>query len=146
LLGKLSIPKVDDVFDEISEEVKKMMKVIELNEIAYTEFIFSIDVKASNGNIAFNIVKGCKTKDYPDGNAASAWEKIKNKDESVSEPSMVKLDKAECQGIAKVKYNTKGQTWVQGCAWKRALSFLFRGNQLKLCKGRQCNIFRLAAG
>jgi hypothetical protein len=34
LLGKLSIPKVDDVFDEISEDGKKMMKVIELHEIA----------------------------------------------------------------------------------------------------------------
>ena len=93
LLGKLSIPKVDDVFDEISEEGKKMTKVIELNEIAYTELILSIDVKASYGKIAFNIVKGCKTKDYPDGNAASAWEKLKNKYEPVSAPSMVKLDK-----------------------------------------------------
>jgi hypothetical protein len=27
----------------------------------------SIDVKTSNGKIAFNIVKGCKSKDYPDG-------------------------------------------------------------------------------
>ena len=88
LLGKLSIPKVDDVFDEISEEGKKMTKVIELNEIAYTELILSIYVK-----IAFDIVKRCKTKDYPDGNAASAWEKLKNKYEPVSAPSMVKLDK-----------------------------------------------------
>jgi hypothetical protein len=39
LLGKLSIPKVDDVFDEISEDGKKMMKVIELHKIAYTEFL-----------------------------------------------------------------------------------------------------------
>jgi hypothetical protein len=31
LLGKLSIPKVDYVFDEISEDGKKMMKVIELH-------------------------------------------------------------------------------------------------------------------
>jgi hypothetical protein len=36
----LSIPKVDDVFDEISEEEKKMMKVTELNELAYTELFF----------------------------------------------------------------------------------------------------------
>jgi hypothetical protein len=39
-----------------------------LNEIVYTELILSIDVKASYGKIAFNIVKGCKNKDYPDGN------------------------------------------------------------------------------
>jgi gag-polypeptide of LTR copia-type len=93
LFGKLSIPKEDDVFDEILEEGKKMMKVIELNEIAYTELILSLDVKASNGKIAFNIVKRCKTKDYPDGNSASAWEKLKNKYEPFSVPSKVKLDK-----------------------------------------------------
>jgi hypothetical protein len=93
LLGKLSIPKVDGVFDEISEEGKKTMKVIELNEISYTELILSIDVKPSNGKIAFNIVKVCKTKDYPDGNAASAWKKLKNKYEPVSAPSMDKLEK-----------------------------------------------------
>jgi hypothetical protein len=56
LLGKLSIPKVDDVFDEISEEGKKMMKVIELNEIAYTVLILSIKVKASNGKIALYLL------------------------------------------------------------------------------------------
>jgi hypothetical protein len=40
-----------------------MMKVIELNEIAYTELILSIDVKANNDKDAFYTVKGCKTKD-----------------------------------------------------------------------------------
>ena len=37
--------------------------------------------------------KDGKTKDYPDGNAASAWEKLKNKYEPVSAPSIVKLDR-----------------------------------------------------
>ena len=41
-----------------------MLKFIELNEIAYT-----------------------------DRNAASAWEKLKNKYETAAAPSMVKLDK-----------------------------------------------------
>ena len=72
---------------------KKMSKIIELNEIAYTELILSIDVKSSNGKIAFNLIKGCKSKDYPDGNAASAWERLKNKYEPISAPSMVKLEK-----------------------------------------------------
>jgi hypothetical protein len=31
---------VDDAFDETLEEGKKMMKIIELNEIACTELIF----------------------------------------------------------------------------------------------------------
>jgi hypothetical protein len=44
------------------------------------------------GKIAFNIMTGCKSKDYPDGNVTTAWEKIKNKYEHTSAPSMVKLD------------------------------------------------------
>jgi hypothetical protein len=52
-----------------------------------------IDVKASSGKVAFNIIRACKTKDYPDGNGAIAWERLKNKYEPVSAPSMVKLEK-----------------------------------------------------
>jgi hypothetical protein len=58
LLGNLSIPNEDDQFDEVSDTGKKMAKSFELNEIAYTELILSIDVKASYRKIAFNIVKG----------------------------------------------------------------------------------------
>jgi len=58
LLGKLSIPKEDESFDELSDIGKKMSRVIKINEVAYTELILSIDVKASSGKIAFNLVKG----------------------------------------------------------------------------------------
>jgi hypothetical protein len=61
--------------------------------MALTELILSIDVKTSNGKIAFNLVKGCKSKDDADGNAATAWERLKNKYEPISVPSMVKFDK-----------------------------------------------------
>jgi gag-polypeptide of LTR copia-type len=50
-------------------------------------------VKGSEGKVAFNLVKGRKTKEYPDGNAATAWERLKNKFEPISAPSMVKLEK-----------------------------------------------------
>jgi hypothetical protein len=52
---------------------KQPLPTIKLNEIAFTELILSIDVKTSSRKIAFNIVKGCKGKDYPDSNAASPW-------------------------------------------------------------------------
>jgi hypothetical protein len=77
LLGKLSIPMVDEKFDEGTESGKKNPIAIEMNEIAYTELILSIDVKTNSGKVAFNLIKGCKSKDYPDGNAAIAWERLK---------------------------------------------------------------------
>jgi hypothetical protein len=48
-----------------------MVRTIELHEIACTELILSIDVKASYGKIAFNIDKEFKSKDYLDGNAVA---------------------------------------------------------------------------
>jgi hypothetical protein len=92
LSGKLSIGKVDEEIDETLDIEKKKSIIIELNEIAYTELILSIDVKASSGKVAFNIIRGCKTKDYPDDNGAIARERLKNKYEPVSVPSMLKLE------------------------------------------------------
>jgi hypothetical protein len=52
-----------------------------------------IDDKTSSGKVAFNLVKGCKDKDYADGNASMARERLKNKFEPSSAPSLVKLEK-----------------------------------------------------
>jgi hypothetical protein len=79
LLGKVSIPTVDEKFNEGTEYGKKKSIATEMNEIAYTKLILSIDVKTSSGKVAFNLIKGCKSKDYPDGNAAIAWESLKKK-------------------------------------------------------------------
>jgi hypothetical protein len=83
---------VDERFDEGTESGKKKFMAIELNEIAYTELILSIDVKTSSGKFDFNLIKGFKSKDYPDSNAAIAWERLKNKYKPISAPSLVKLE------------------------------------------------------
>jgi hypothetical protein len=64
-----------------------------LNEIAYAELILSIVVKISSGKVAFDFIKGCNSKDYLDGNAAIAQERINNKYEPISAPSLMKLEK-----------------------------------------------------
>jgi hypothetical protein len=74
LTKKLSKPKADEEFDQDLDMGKKMLNAIELNKVAYTECLLSIDVITINANIAVNIVKGCKSKDHPDGNAAMAWD------------------------------------------------------------------------
>jgi hypothetical protein len=93
LLGKLSIPKLDEEIDETTDNGKKKSMLIVLNEIVYTELILLIDVNTSSGKVAFNIIRGFKTKDYPDSNGAIAWERINNKYKPASVPSMVKLEK-----------------------------------------------------
>jgi hypothetical protein len=77
LLGRVEIPRTQDPIDKGTEEGKRKLAIIDLNEIAFTELILSIDATRSVGKIAFGIVKGCKNKEYDDGNAALAWEKLK---------------------------------------------------------------------
>jgi hypothetical protein len=93
LLGKLTIPKTNDEVNEETDKGKTMMKIFDLNELAYTELILSIDVKTSSGKIAFDMVKGCKNKDYTEGNATMAWERLKNKYKPTSAPSLVKAER-----------------------------------------------------
>jgi hypothetical protein len=57
----------------------KIMILSQRKKLDYTELILSIDDKTSGGKVAFNLVKGCKNKDYADGNASMAWKRLKNK-------------------------------------------------------------------
>ena len=110
LLGKLTIPKTSDEINEKTDEGKTMMKILDLNEIAYTELILSIDVKTSSGKVAFNMVKGCKNKDYAEGNATMAWERLKNKYEPTSAPSLVKTERLFRQ--SSLSKNEDPDAWI----------------------------------
>jgi tellurite resistance-related uncharacterized protein len=72
LLGKVKVPTTDEGYDIESEEGKKLTIAADMNELVCTELILLIDDKTSSGKVAFNLVKGCKNKDYADGNASMA--------------------------------------------------------------------------
>jgi hypothetical protein len=101
LLGKVRIPLTDKDYKVDTEDGKKLIIVSEMNELAYTELMLSIDDKTSNGKMAFNLVKGCKNKAYADDNASMAWERLKNKYEPQSAPSLVKMEKKFRQSALK---------------------------------------------
>jgi hypothetical protein len=77
----------DEAYEVDTEEGKKLIIATDMNEFAYTELILSIDDKTSNGKVAFDLVKGCKNKDYADGNGSMARERLRNK----YEPSLPPL-------------------------------------------------------
>jgi hypothetical protein len=56
LLGKVKVPRTDEDFDMESEEGKKLTIAVDMNELAYTELILSIDDKTSSAKVAFNLV------------------------------------------------------------------------------------------
>jgi hypothetical protein len=53
----------------------------------------SIDVSSSSGKITFGVVKRCKTKDYEDGYAVLAREKLKKKYDPAIALSLVKTER-----------------------------------------------------
>jgi gag-polypeptide of LTR copia-type len=66
-------------------------KLVELNEIAYSELIMSIDTSTAAGKVAFGLVKASKSKDYPDGNAATSWKRLKGKYMPDTAPTVTRL-------------------------------------------------------
>jgi hypothetical protein len=100
-----NIPKSDKEINEKNEKGKVLMKNVDLHEMAYMEMILLTDVRCSSGKVVFSIIKGWKSRDYTDGNSASARDKIKNKYDTVSDPSLVKLGRSfrQCK-LEKVEY------------------------------------------
>jgi gag-polypeptide of LTR copia-type len=92
-LGRVEIPTRLDVINEKTEKGKRLIRISDLNEIAFTELILSINVSNSNGKIGFGIVKGCKSKEFEDGNAALDREKLKKKYDPISAPLLVKTER-----------------------------------------------------
>jgi hypothetical protein len=111
-LGKVKVPRTDEDYDVESEEEKKLTIAADMNELAYTEQILLIDDKTSSGKVAFNLVKGCKNKDYADANAneSMALERLKNMFEPSSAPSLVKVEKQFRQ--CSLKKEQDPDTWI----------------------------------
>jgi hypothetical protein len=63
-----------------------MLRIIDLNEIAFNKLVLSIDVSSSCAKMAFGIIKIFQTKDYEYGHAGLAWEKLKKNYDIVSAP------------------------------------------------------------
>ena len=61
------------------------------NDNTYEDLILSIAGKTKEGQVAFGIVKGYKTKDLPDRDACLAWKILCNKYLSKSTSSLLKL-------------------------------------------------------
>jgi hypothetical protein len=90
LLGKLSIPWSDEEFNVISDFGKEKSRIFELNEIAFTKLILLIDVKTSSSKTAFKAARPRIV--WVAIQLASTWERLKNKDEPISAPTLVQLE------------------------------------------------------
>ena len=102
LTGKDQLPATvaDDGYPvPISTEMtEKAKEVNEKNEEAYEDLILSISGETEMGRVVFQMVKGSKTKDFPDGDCCVAWKRLNEKFEPTTTQSRLDL-KREFQSL-----------------------------------------------
>ena len=96
LLGKTPVISVKISLNPIDPDYDDQVKAREHNEAAYADLILSIDTTKSTGCIAFNLVKGSKSDDFPDGNASVSWSSLVKEFNPKSSTSRTKLHKELC--------------------------------------------------
>ncbi len=89
----IKIPKTTEVIDEKTEEGKKKIKIMELNEIGYVDLILSMNTDTLAGQVAFDIVKKTRVPDYEDGNIQVAWKSLKRKYSPKTAPTLASFNK-----------------------------------------------------
>jgi hypothetical protein len=79
---------------EAGKESKDVIKLRALNKFRFQELKLCMNTELKAGTIAWRIVKGCTSSDYPNGNLRLAWKKLHDKYLPTSAPTKVKLKKA----------------------------------------------------
>ena len=64
-----------------------------MNELGYEDLILSINGESAAGKVAFNLVKNCKTTEFPEGDCKQAWDLLVNKYAPKTAPSYIELKK-----------------------------------------------------
>jgi gag-polypeptide of LTR copia-type len=91
-------------------------KVMEQNENAYADLIMSMDTSTQSGKIEFALVRGSKNRDYPDGNAAASWRRLKAKYMPETAPTVT--------GLHQEFYSSKLQQGYDPNIWMTKLEFI----------------------
>ena len=90
LLGKVPIPSEQDPNAVVTAEERK---VLDKNEEAFVDLLGSMDIKKHDGITAFGIIVATQTKDYPNGNSATAWSVLEGKYNPKTAPSLTRAHK-----------------------------------------------------
>jgi len=92
LLGKIKVPTDSEYSTLENESQKEQASMLrKLNKDAFIDLLLSITADTDTGRIAFQIVRGSKTKDLVDGDARSAWRKLESKFDSKRAPNRLLL-------------------------------------------------------
>ena len=72
-------------------DLKKIVKLHNLNELVYENLILSINANSSVEKVAFKLVKNAKSEDFPKGKCKIAWGRLVSKYAPHTASSLLKL-------------------------------------------------------
>ena len=93
-IGVDKIPKqseFEEALEVITDLDKKIIKLGELNELAYEDFILSINTDSSVGKVVIELVQNAKSQEFSEGNSKLAWDRLVNKYAPQTVASLLKL-------------------------------------------------------
>jgi hypothetical protein len=83
--GEEKVPTKEELKDllakkdaEVTEAVTRSIKLNVLNGRAFSHLVSSLDISKDTAKVAINLLRWCKTDDYPQGNAKKAVDILKN--------------------------------------------------------------------
>ena len=79
------------MLEEDTDLNKRIIKLGELNKLAYEDLIVAINTSSSVWKVAFGLVKNAKSEDYSEGNSKVAWDRLVSKYASQTAMSMLNL-------------------------------------------------------
>ena len=105
------VPKDSTILEATQADEKEQIRIKYLNKEAFEDLILLIDTSTAAEKVYFRIIKGCKTKNYPNGNAPKAWKYLCNKYIDRSAPKLNKIKRKFA--TSRLKKNTKDpEEWI----------------------------------
>ena len=89
LLGKAKVPDSDAELDATTNQ--KELELRDLNNLAFSDLILSMDTSRSSGKVAFNVVQAATTEALKDGDAELAYKNLKRKYSPTTTATLTKL-------------------------------------------------------
>ena len=108
--SKATIDEIEEKTTKSTDD-KKILKLQELNKIAYMHLVLSIDTSTREGKAAFRLIKNTKSPEYPDGNCKLAWDRLRFRYASMASTSLKRLKKIFENNLLKSKWSDPDM-WV----------------------------------
>jgi gag-polypeptide of LTR copia-type len=91
--GKEKIPTKSEEASLDPKNDADKIKIVAKNKEAYSDLILSMMYRTPHGNVAFNIVRQAVSADYPNGNAADAFARLKKRYQPDTAPELTRIHK-----------------------------------------------------